>query len=99
MTSDLSTNQTFATINPENEEVILLRIKFFHWSKFACVCTNYVSDHLHKKKVIVQVQRANEEDVDIAVAAARTAFKSWRDIPGAPPCRCSYIYAYLQTAT
>jgi len=30
----------------------------------------------------VQVQRANEEDVDIAVAAARTAFKSWRDVPG-----------------
>jgi len=44
--------ETFATINPETEEVI------------------------------AQVQRANEEDVDIAVAAARTAFKSWRDVPG-----------------
>lgn len=34
------------------------------------------------ESVITSVYAADAEDVDIAVAAARKAFKTWRDVPG-----------------
>src|SRR5438046_10630345 len=49
-------------------------------------------------KPLAQIAAANSADVDIAVAAARTAFESWSKTPG--HVRARYLYAiarHIQT--
>ena len=56
---------------------------------------NLVIPNFRDESEIVKVQAASEEDIDIAVKAARAAFKSWRNVPGTDRGKLLYKLSQL----